>query len=145
HIVPALAKLPDDAGARTAFAIGNLYVSKGQWNLARETFLLMVDRYPSHPLSIDAYRWLVRHTSSSEARRRQELGQFHMVSDLKFNAHLRPTPKPGEIQQVSGSEVAGDARLDFLANRDEARQWFRGSLLFGQRLAAFGPLYASDP
>ena len=32
--------------------------------------------------------------------------------------------QPGEIQQVKGSEVAGDTRLDFLTNRDEARQWF---------------------
>src|SRR5205807_4620596 len=43
HIAPALAKLPDDIGARTAFAIANQYVHKGQWNLARETFLLMVE------------------------------------------------------------------------------------------------------
>jgi photosystem II stability/assembly factor-like uncharacterized protein len=145
HIAPTLAKLPDDMGARTAFAIANDYVRRGQWHLARETFLVMVDRYPSHPLSIDAYRWLVRHISSSEARRRQELGQFHMTSTVAFNPKLKSDPKVGEIQQVKGTEVAGGGRLDFLANQDEARQWFRGSLLFGQRLAALGPLYASDP
>ena len=40
----------------------------------------MVDRYPAHPLSVDAYRWLIRHNSSSEARRRQELGQFLVLT-----------------------------------------------------------------
>ncbi|HWY87247.1 MAG TPA: hypothetical protein VNX28_11010, partial [Gemmataceae bacterium] len=145
HIGPVLAKLPDDMGARTAFTIANQYVRKGQWQLARETFLLMVDRYPQHPLAIDAYRWLIRHISSSEARRRQELGQFHAASAVQYNPQLKANPKPGEIQQAKGTEIAGDYRVDFLGNRDEARQWFRGSLLFGQRLAAFGTLYASDP
>src|SRR5205807_286893 len=55
RIAPTLAKLPDDIGARTAFAIANQYVRQGQWILARETFLLMVDRYPAHPLAVDAY------------------------------------------------------------------------------------------
>jgi photosystem II stability/assembly factor-like uncharacterized protein len=145
QIAPTLAKLPDDAGARTAFAIANEYVRKGQWHLARETFLLMVDRYPSHPLSVDAYRWMIRFISSSEARHRQELGQFRMTDTMQFNPNLKISAKEGEIQQVKQSEVVADRRLDFLANREEARQWFRGSLLYGQRLAAFGPLYASDP
>jgi photosystem II stability/assembly factor-like uncharacterized protein/TolA-binding protein len=145
QIAPTLAKLPDDAGARTAFAVANQYVRKGQWALARETFLLMADRYPSHPLTVDAYRWLIRHISSSEARRRQELGQFRMAGTVSFNPSLNPKPKSGEIQLVKGTEVTRDGRVDFLANQDEARQWFRGSLLFGQRLAAFGPLYGSDP
>ncbi len=145
RIAPTLAKLPDDIGARTAFAIANQYVRQGQWILARETFLLMVDRYPAHPLAVDAYRWLVRHTSSSEARRRQELGQFRLATAVKFNPTLKPDPLPGEIQQVKGSEAVGDARLEYLSNKDETRHWFRGSLLFGQRLAAFGPLYGSDP
>src|SRR5207249_3705422 len=55
HLAPTLAKLPDDIGARTTFTIANQYVRKGQWNLARETFLLLVDRYPTHPLAVDAY------------------------------------------------------------------------------------------
>jgi hypothetical protein len=143
QINPTLDKLPDDVGARTAFAVANQYVRKGQWLLARETFLLMVDRYPNHPLAVEAYRWLIRHTSSSEARHRQELGQFHVATAVKFNPRLKE--KSDVIQQVKGTEVVGDGRIDFLANRDEARHWFQGSLLFGQRLSAFGPLYASDP
>ncbi len=145
HISPTLAKMPDDMGARTAFAIANQYVANGQWLLARETFLLMVDHYPNHPLTVDAYRWLIRHITSSEARHRQELGQFHMVTGVKFNPSLNPDPKPGVIQQVKGTEVVTASKIDYLSNKDETRQWYRGSLLFGQRLAAFGPLYSADP
>jgi photosystem II stability/assembly factor-like uncharacterized protein len=76
QIGPMLADLPEDQGARAADAVAWQYVRQGQWALARETFLLLADRYPAHPLALDACRWLVRHNSSSEARRRHELGQF---------------------------------------------------------------------
>src|SRR5262249_10324366 len=71
-----LKNLPVDQGAAVAFAVANNLAKAGQWHLAREAFLLMVDRYPSHPLALEAYRWLARYSSSSEARRRHELGQF---------------------------------------------------------------------
>lgn len=147
QIGPALAGLPEEHAARAAFAIASQYARKGQWHLAREAFLLLVDRYPSHPLAADAYRWLIRHISSSEARRRHELGQFYMVDKLAFNPGLDSNPKPGEIQQVKGTniEVNAASRLTFLSNRDEIRHWFKGSLEIGKRLAAFGPLYATDP
>ena len=73
---PMLATLPDDQAAAAAFAVANQYARLGQWTLAREAFLLMVDRYPAHPASADAYRWLVRYNSSSEAKRRQDLIRF---------------------------------------------------------------------
>jgi hypothetical protein len=104
----------------------------------------MVDYYFVHFLVVDVYRWLVCHVSSSEARRRQELGQFSMAAAVQLNPRLNPDPK-APIQQVKGTEIAHEGRLDFLANKEQSRQWFQGSLLFGQRLAAFGPLYASDP
>src|SRR5262249_28126133 len=66
QIAPVLSKLPPDQGASAAFGIANRYAQAGQWHLAREAFLLMVDRYPTHPLAADAYRWLVRFQSSSE-------------------------------------------------------------------------------
>ncbi|MCI0642152.1 MAG: YCF48-related protein [Gemmataceae bacterium] len=148
QIAPALAGLSDDQGAKAAFAIGNQYARKGQWLMAREAFLLMVDRYPAHPLAADAYRWLVRHISSSEARRRHELGQFLMVSNVAFAQHFegpKHYEKSKEIQKVGAVNQTRDGRLTYLSSRDETRHWFKGSLEIGNRLAAFGPLYASDP
>src|SRR5262249_34180445 len=150
QVAPTLAKLPDDQGAAAAFAIANQYVRKGQWTLAREAFLLMVDRYPSHPLSADAYRWLIRHVSSSEARRRHELEQCNMLSAVKFEdkVNFKPNPTPDgkekhqEIQQASGQlQTMQDGVLSFLSNRNETRRWYEGSLEIGKRLAGFGPLY----
>ena len=66
--------MPDEQGSAAAFAIASHFARNGQWTLAREGYLLMVDRYPAHPRAADAYRWLIQYNSSSEARRRHEDG-----------------------------------------------------------------------
>src|SRR5207302_8282400 len=76
QIKPALEKLPDQQAAPAAFAIANQYPRQGQWGLARETLLLLVERYPAHPLAADACRWLTRPDTRSEARRRHGLKRF---------------------------------------------------------------------
>ncbi len=162
-IAPALAKLPDDQAAAAAFAVAHQYAKKGQWLLARETFLLLTERYKAHPLVADAYRWLIRHASSSEARRRHELGQFLLETQTGFglrapdpfshrptggvdlNPTARTDPKGKDAKPTPIPETRKDARVTFLKNQDESRQWYAASLEFGSRLAGFGPLYATDP
>ena len=68
------------------------YARLGQWSLAREAFLLLVNRYPTHPLTAEAYRWLIRHNTSSEARRRHELGQFRRG---RPRSSVDGAPRPG--------------------------------------------------
>ena len=76
-LVPkALDELPDEHAAPAAFAIAGRYAERGQWYLAQEAYLYLVDRCPAHPLSAHAYRWLLQLNSSSEARRRHELKHF---------------------------------------------------------------------
>lgn len=151
QIAPILRQLPDEQAAPAAFAVANLFARRGQWEFARETFLLMVDRYPSHPLAADAYRWLIRHNASSEVRRRHELNQFVKVTNLAFDEKkkaLKPVKPviPDGVQQVKDVQaLPQQERGAYLSNLEESRQWHRGSLEFGKRLAAFGPLYASDP
>ena len=139
-IGPMLSKLPDEQGAAAAFDVASSYARQGQWLMARETFLLMVEKYPAQPLSAEAYRWLIRHASSSEARRRRELGQF--TPTTTFEARKFTPSKPGEPSNPTG---IAQASLTMLSNPNEARQWYSGGLEIGKRLAAFGPLYASDP
>src|SRR5262249_31313 len=111
-----------------------------------EAFLLLVDRYPTHPLSADAYRWLIRHNSSSEARRRHELEQFILVQDIHFHKDLSNLPKEkGDIKQVNAVKEVHDGILTFLSQKNETRRWYEGSIEIGKRLAGFGPLYATDP
>lgn len=144
---PMLRQLSEDQAAPTAFAIANLYARRGQWDLAREAFLFLVDRYPSHPLAGDAYRWLIRHISSSEVRRRYELEQVLTVKNHSFHDvpdGSKPKTSSG-IQLVKGVENAPPSQQVLLSQQAESRQWYKGGLEFGKRFSAFGPLYASDP
>jgi hypothetical protein len=146
QVGPLLSGMSVDQGAPAAFAIADRFVRLGQWDLAREVFLLMVDRYPAHPLSVDAYRWLIRHNTSGEARRRHELGQFWVLTQAMVR-HSQDASSAGD-QPIRGlPETQGVAvrQVGFLGDLDETRRWYRGSFDIGARLAAFGPLFASDP
>jgi photosystem II stability/assembly factor-like uncharacterized protein len=153
QIGPVLKTLPPDQGASAAFALANQFVRQGQWQFAREVFLLMADRYPAHPLTVDAYRWLIRYHSSSEARRRIELGQFLIMGKTGFQNSPPATtdpPKPVgkqpsyKIQTVATEEVHQEARA-ILSDRAEIRRWYQDSLALGERLAAAHPLAGADP
>jgi photosystem II stability/assembly factor-like uncharacterized protein/tetratricopeptide (TPR) repeat protein len=182
QVEPALKKMPDDVAARAAFRIASYYARLGQWQLAREVYLLLVGRYPTHPLAVDAYRWLIRYSTSSEARRRQELGQYRVATnvetqkpaatgaadiEIRYHAERKPArKKPGETQAGSagdaaelpppgpvelasgvrgGLEVTRAHEVTLLGGLEQARQWYRGSLELGTRLAALGPVFAGDP
>jgi len=137
--------------------VATQYARQGQWPLAREAFLLMVDRYPAHALSADAYRWLIHHNSSSEARRRHELGQFLVVTTTEFTAatagqeesEITPPDKRGTKPKQGPPETAVEIKqqqqLRLLGSLGETRRWYQGCLEVEPRLAAFGPLFATDP
>jgi photosystem II stability/assembly factor-like uncharacterized protein len=152
-IGPTLEGMPDDQGAPAAFTLANLFARKGQWELARETFLWLADHYPAHPLTADAYRWLIKHNASSEARRRRELGQFLVVSKLEYQATQTPAdpaavpPKKGEAPKIPEVNVftKESREVSFLTDSAQARRWYEGSLQFEPRLAKFGPMFANDP
>ncbi|HZY84189.1 MAG TPA: hypothetical protein VFE78_05130, partial [Gemmataceae bacterium] len=97
QIGPMLQDMPDDQAAPAAYGVAQQYVRLGQWGLAREAFLLMTERYPTHPLTAEAYRWLIRHNSSSEARRRHDLGQFLVVGRMEIGL-----PRAGQAPPVVG-------------------------------------------
>ena len=137
QILPAIKDMPGDHGQRMIYALANQYAQAGQWILAREAFLLMADQYPNHPLTLDAYRWLIRYQSSSEARRRQELGHFLSYTDS--------TVRKIEEKKGGGSEIVQTNAISGSPAMEDARKWFEGSLALEPRLAAFGPIYANDP
>lgn len=150
QIGPALAKLPADQGAAAAYSLANQYAQAGQWHLAREAFLLMVDRYPGHPLTANACRWLANYHSSSEARRREELGHFLVLTTTDVRqasgAPTRDNPiQAGGTVERPVAELTTNQQTMVLANSPAARRWFEGSLAVESRLAAFGPRTVEDP
>src|SRR5581483_10866032 len=127
QIKPLLATLPEEQAAAAALAIGRDYVRRGHWALAREAFMLMVETFPTHPLALDAYRWLVQHNASSEARRRHELGQFLMKTTTGV------VKNPLSPKDLGGSEnIKQTALTETIANSKivhaQALHWYKGSL-----------------
>jgi photosystem II stability/assembly factor-like uncharacterized protein len=154
---PAIKEMPDEHGCRAIFALANHYAKSGQWVFAREAFLLMAEKYPAHPLTLEAYRWLVRYQCSSEARRRQELGHFVNVIETEVR------PLPGRLDYVDpfappadkkskkpntstgGTEIVRSGHTIPLSEFEDARQWFKGGLAIEPKLGVLGPTYADDP
>jgi photosystem II stability/assembly factor-like uncharacterized protein len=148
QIGPTLASMPDEQAAQAAFAVADQYVRLGQWSAARESFLLLMDRYPTHPLSVEAARWLIRHNTSGEARRRHELGQFWAVTQTvmrQSELHDPREPGLGGNSPKTRMEPERDQQLMLLSDLAETRQWYQGSLGIGARLATFGPVYSREP
>jgi photosystem II stability/assembly factor-like uncharacterized protein len=160
---PMLADMPDEPAGRSAFAAAMQLARIGQWNLAREAFLLMVDQYPLHPLSAEAYRWLLRHNSSSEARRRHEMGQFMVITEQVFGqvqprAQAVPPAAPDndkapgmriELPQIDTKLQQASYQMGVIYDRhgkdNEARRWYQSCLDLETKLAAYGPLFSKDP
>jgi hypothetical protein len=124
-----------DPTAAAACAVASHYARRGQWLLADQGYSLLVERYPAQRLSAEAYRWLIRHGASSEARHRKDLKQFALVTN--FTSVVESSgASTNPIQLTSGTrDKAAPAP-------DEPRQ---RCLDLGKRLASYGPLYGADP
>jgi hypothetical protein len=93
-------------------------------------------------LAVEAYRWLIQYSGSSEARRRNELGQFRRVDFENINVTKDKKGAASDPQQI---KPVNYQELTTLNKPSLLRQWHEGNLAMGDRLSAFGPLYAHDP
>ncbi|MER3441538.1 MAG: hypothetical protein C4296_09220 [Gemmataceae bacterium] len=134
-----------DADARAAWLLAQMHLQAGEWLMARELFLLLVDRFPEHPLAPEAYRWLIQYSASSEARRRTELGQ--MISQVRYEfepaaeEHTESVPK----RRRSPVVVQADGGTALVRRKDEIRNWDRAAIALADCLAAFGKEAYQDP
>jgi photosystem II stability/assembly factor-like uncharacterized protein len=163
-IGPMLEKLPDARGAIAAHAFAAQMARVGQWFLARELYMQMIEQYPTHPLTADAYRWLIRHNASSETRRRHELGQFLIVGEVrntppsaikmevpvrekdKLNKKGEPDDRKTSVK-LEGSTQGWDVKRELVMvhDREALLKWHRGALDIEKHLVGFGDLMSKDP
>lgn len=71
--------LDPDGAVHLLYHLAQRYYHTGQWNMAAETFELLADRYPEHPLTRSSLVWLVQYYASSEAAWRIEGPQRRTV------------------------------------------------------------------
>jgi photosystem II stability/assembly factor-like uncharacterized protein len=58
--------LDENTAARILYRIADQYHRSGRWPLAAQSYAMLAERYPRHPLSRQAMLWLVRYQSSGE-------------------------------------------------------------------------------
>ena len=139
-----LKKMPDDIAARTTYALAGRLSREGKWAEAREVYGVLAAQYPGHPLSIEAYRWLVRYHASSEARRRTEIQQKMRLEKVTFQS----SGNSSNVRLASGTVATGPAVHEdvyHLFSPDAIVQWHQTCLDLEPKIAAFGPLHSRDP
>jgi len=65
---------PGDAG-RVLYQLGEQFRRTGRWTSAAQTWAILAERYPEHPLAAPAEVWLVQYYASAEAAWRQQGSQ----------------------------------------------------------------------
>ncbi len=143
QLKPILERLPLNAGAAAAYSIGRDYARKGQWILAQEIYLAMVQEYPWHPLTTSAYRWLVQHNTSSEVLRRYELRQYVKKG---YGEWTKPLGMDGKNSAAkSQPKFNAHVQTTFLTNQAELKKQYTQSRVFAQKLWQMGPMFGQDP
>ncbi len=61
-----LRKVDQDAAVRALLEMGRQFAQNGDWDAAVDAFNMVAEQYSQHPLSRDAFRWLLQYYSSAE-------------------------------------------------------------------------------
>ena len=140
--------------AEVLFQLGRQYHRQGRWELAAECFEMIVERYPSHPLSGSSLVWLVQYYASSEAAWRSRSSQqmtaqqVNAVAPLLDRGRARlPDKKSGSVQQAGGvgaaAQVANSGGLLGDSRANDAR-WAKAAG-YGKQLEQLQPALFAEP
>ncbi|MFO0935189.1 MAG: YCF48-related protein [Gemmataceae bacterium] len=135
--------LPEDIAARTAGIAANELARTGQWGMAHEMHGFIVESFEPYPEAAESTRWLLTFHTSSQIRRRIELG------------HVTPLPKTifDTVENTSGVKTASHTETgpDYgktmyrFRSGESSRKWDRFAVDLEPKLIAYGPGLAYDP
>ena len=96
------------------YQLGQHYRQNGKWPLAAETFAMLAERHPDHPLSEAALVWLVQYWSSSEAAWRerriaQANGQRNAAEVAGQMTVFQPATALGQVLPAKNEVARGNA------------------------------------
>lgn len=141
RIATELKRLPDDVAAKTCIGLARQLAADGKWVAAREMHLLAIQKYSAFPETVEAVRWLSRYYASGEARRRAELLNKLIVSDIAFapvGVKQASNQEPNQEPVVTSKEVR-------LTDGEGVKIWAKACLDLETKLAGFGAVYSRDP
>jgi photosystem II stability/assembly factor-like uncharacterized protein len=95
-------QLDADGGAWILYHLAQRYHHGGRWEMAAETYRMLLDRYPDHALARPATLWLIQYYASTEVGWRVQGGQRRTAGEGSVG-----TAKPGWRLDGPQREVAG--------------------------------------
>ena len=85
---------------RVLYQLARRYHRHGRWEMAAETFALLVERHPDHPLAEAAMVWLVQYYASSEAAWRVQGRQRFVSQVVKVKGEILPEVRASENRAI---------------------------------------------
>lgn len=122
------------------YAKATEFADQGQWTMARECHLMLLDLMPTHRLAPESCRFLLTTMGSSEARRRVELGQVKTMAQYSIRSGFTLTDREGKINLDQKDHNSVVQR-----RRTELRRWNEGAVAAGEIYSALEPLGFPDP
>jgi len=104
------AGLDDNSAGQVIYQLARQYHRTGRWPMAAETFNLLADRHPEHPLAPAALVWLVQYWSSSEAAwrvahtRPSHAILASAIEPVEFGPGAERLPRGGGAQKASAEQ-----------------------------------------
>lgn len=98
---PLLADLESQSAIDVLYRLAEKYHRTGRWTLAAESYALLADQPPEHPLANEALVWLLHYWSSGEAA-------FRVHGDTPQAARSDPSLASATLRQVLPEVEAGE-------------------------------------
>lgn len=138
QIQEASGQFERDQAAQVIYYLAQRLIERGNWELAHNTFELLIQHHPDHALSRQAYRWLISYQVSGEARQRA----LRPVTIGRENVRIErvtgnDTREQSQVQRAVSVEVSNPA--------NSVTIWNRRAVDFGNRLKQTAPSAWSDP
>jgi len=122
------------------FAKAQEFADQGQWTMARECHLMLLDLMPTHRLAAESCRFILTTMGSSEARRRVDLKQMKTMAEYAIRSPFSLTDREGRVNLDPKAQKSVVQR-----RRGELRRWNAGAVAAGEILSVVDPLCFADP
>lgn len=118
------------------------FVEKGQWTMARECHLMLLDLMPTHRLAPESARFISTMMGSSEIKRRVDLKTMPHLADYVLRS---PSSKGGDTTELPFQALNPKQRTILQKHRLELRRWNGGALAAGSLYSVLHPLGYNEP
>ena len=148
------AGLDDATAGKVVYQLAERYRHGGRWPLAAETFGVLIERYPDHPLAEAALVWLVHYWSSGEAAWRVERASRvneQRTAAAQVAGHLSVISPPSALGQVlpAKGRTAGERKFAqgqvLTLDNTLAHDWPERAAALGKTLKQRSPATYAEP